>query len=63
MAGAAEQMLRPNVGQTMVEGSIAVAVDRLSEMIPMLSPVFNEIGEALKASPPSTNLQKEISGK
>lgn len=63
MAGATEQMLRPNVGQTMVEGSIAVVVDRLSGMVPIFSPVFNEIGEALKATPQSTNLQKGINGK
>ena len=62
-AGAMEQLLRPDVGQTAFQGGIAIAVDRLTGRIPILAPALNELGEVIKATPSAHDLQNKVNGK
>lgn len=56
-ASATEQGLRPNMGQTTVDSSLALGGDVLGNRFPLASPLINEFGETIKTTPASTAAQ------
>jgi len=49
-ASALEQLLRPNVGQTLYEGALGLGGQIVSDRIPLASPVVNELGQTIKGT-------------
>ncbi|MDY7579776.1 hemagglutinin repeat-containing protein [Herbaspirillum sp. RTI4] len=59
-ASALEQLLRPDMGLTLVSGSVDIFTGYLGNKFPLLSPAFTEVGEAAKNTTPVTNLQNYL---
>src|SRR5450830_928324 len=62
-AGAVEQLLRPNVGQTIYEGALGLGGQIVSDRIPLASPAVNELGEAIKGTSSSQSVTDWINKK
>jgi filamentous hemagglutinin len=60
VASGVEQILRPNLGKTFVNGSVDIFTGTLGNKFPLLSPGFNEFGENVKNTPPAKSIEDTI---
>ena len=60
VAGTVEQILRPDLGQTVYENGIGFVVKTVSDRFPVASPVINEVGENVKGASYGTDFKNWI---